>query len=70
MKSHLNEDGVKTIYWECIPLEDSTSEKVCRLSSDGLSNTDITRELGIDKSTFSRHVKRGKQEGKINLRNN
>jgi len=70
LNSHLNEDGVKTICWECIPLEDSTYEKVCRLSCDGLSNTDITQELGINKSTVSRHVKRGKQEGKINLRNN
>ena len=51
-------------------IEDSTYEKVCRLSCDGLSNTDITQELGINKSTVSRHVKRGKQEGKINLRNN
>jgi DNA-binding NarL/FixJ family response regulator len=51
-------------------LEDSTYETVCRLSCDGLSNTEITQELGINKSTVSRHVKRGKQEGKINLRNN
>ena len=70
LKSHLNEDGVKTFEWNWKSLEDSTFEKVCRLSCDGLSNTDITQELGIDKSTVSRHVKRGKQEGKINLPNN
>ena len=70
LKSHLNEDGVKTFEWSWRSLEDSTFEKVCRLSCDGLSNTDITQELGIDKSTVSRHVKRGKQEGKINLPNN
>ena len=51
-------------------IEDSTYEKVCRLSCDGLSNSEIVQELGINKSTVSRHVKRGKQEGKINLRNN
>ena len=34
------------------------------------STYEITQELGINKSTVSRHVKRGKQEGKINLRNN
>ena len=70
LKSHLNEDGVKTFEWSWRSLEDSTFEKVCRLSCDGLSNTDITQELAIDKSTVSRHVKRGKQEGKINLPNN
>jgi predicted ATP-dependent serine protease len=70
LESHLSNDGVETINWECKSLEDSTYEKVCRLSCDGLSNTDITQELAINKSTVSRHVKRGKQEGKINLGNN
>jgi hypothetical protein len=70
LETHLRNDGVETINWECKSLEDSTYEKVCRLSCDGLSNTDITQELAINKSTVSRHVKRGKQEGKINLRNN
>ena len=70
LESHLSEDGVKTCNWTWKLLEDSNYEKVCRLSCDGLSNTDITQELGINKSTVSRHVKRGKQEGKINLRNN
>ena len=70
LESHLREDGVKTCNWTWKLLEDSNYEKVCRLSCDGLSNTDITQELGINKSTVSRHVKRGKQEGKINLRNN
>jgi len=50
-------------------LEDSTFEKVCRLSSDGLSNTEIVQELGIHKSTVSRNVNRGKTEGKINMQN-
>ena len=70
LESLLNSDGVKSINWKCMSLEDSTFEKVCRLSSDGLSNTEITQELDINKSTVSRHVKRGKQEGKINLPNN
>ena len=70
LESLLNNDGVKSINWKYMSLEDSTFEKVCRLSCDGLSNTDITQELGINKSTVSRHVIRGKQEGKINLRNN
>ncbi len=67
--THLSNDGVKTINWECKSLEDSTFEKVCRLSSEGLSNTEITQELGIHKSTVSRNVNRGKNEGKIIMQN-
>ena len=69
LKSHLNEDGVKTFEWSWRSLEDSTFEKVCRLSSDGFSNTEIAQELGIHKSTVSRNVNRGKTEGKINMQN-
>jgi len=69
LESLLNSDGVKNINWKCMSLEDSTFEKVCRLSSDGLSNTEIVQELGIHKSTVSRNVNRGKTEGKINMQN-
>ena len=50
-------------------IEDSTYEKVCRLSSDGLSNSEITEELGVHKSTVSRNINRGKEEGMINTQN-
>ena len=66
LETHLSNDGAETINWECKSLEDSTFEKVCRLSSEGLSNTEITQELGIHKSTVSRNVNRGKEEGLIN----
>ena len=65
LETHLSNDGVKTINWKHKSLDDSTYEKVCRLSIDGLSNTEITQELGIHKSTVSRHINRGKEEGKI-----
>ena len=65
LETHLSNDGVETINWEHKSLDDSTFEKVCRLSIDGLSNTEITQELGIHKSTVSRHIYRGKEEGKI-----
>ena len=69
LETHLSNDGVGTINWEYKSLDDSTYEKVCRLSIDGLSNTEITQELGIHKSTVSRNVNRGKKEGKIIMHN-
>ena len=69
LESLLNNDGEKSINWKCMSLEDSTFEKVCRLSIDGLSNTEITQELSIHKSTVSRHINRGKNEGKISQQN-
>ena len=65
LETHLSNDGVETINWEYKSLDDSTFDKVCRLSIDGLGNTEITQELGIHKSTVSRHINRGKEEGKI-----
>jgi len=69
LETHLSNDGEKNINWECKSLEDSTFEKVCRLSNDGLSNTEITQELEIHKSTVSRNINRGKKEGKIIMQN-
>jgi hypothetical protein len=69
LETHLSNDGVETINWEYKSLDDSTFEKVCRLSIDGLSNTEITQELSIHKSTVSRHINRGKKEGKISQQN-
>ena len=49
--------------------EASTFEKVCRLNNEGMSQGEIADELEINKSTVSRHVKRGREERKINLQN-
>ena len=69
LETHLSNDGVESINWEYKSLDDSTFEKVCRLSSEGLSHKEITQELGIHKSTVSRNVNRGKNEGKIIMQN-
>lgn len=50
-------------YWQTKTLEDSTYEKVCSLTNDGLSQKDITLELGINKSNVSRYLSRARQEG-------
>ena len=39
-------ENVETINWEHKSLDDSTFDKVCRLSIDGLSNTEITNDSG------------------------
>lgn len=62
-------DGIKKFEWTWKSLEASTFEKVCRLNNEGMSQGEIADELEINKSTVSRHVKRGREERKINLQN-
>ena len=66
LESNTNDDGIKTLSWTCKSLEDSTFDTVCALANEGLGNSEIAQELEIHKSTVSRYVKRGKEEGTIN----
>ena len=45
------------------------NREVCRLSIDALSNTEISQEISKHKSTVSRYINRGIEEGKINQQN-
>ena len=45
------------------------NDSVCRLANEGLANWEICKELEIHKSTVSRYVKRGKEEGIIKPQN-
>ena len=63
--SNTNVDGIEIFKWTCKSLEDSTFDTVCGLSNEGLENWEISQELEIHKSTVSRYVKRGKEEGTI-----
>ena len=65
LESNTNDDGIKTLSWTCKSLEDSTFDTVCALANEGLGNSEIAQELEIHKSTVSRYVKRGKEEGTI-----
>ena len=65
LESNTNDDGIKTFKWICKSLEDSTFDTVCGLSNEGLANWEISKELGIHKSTVSKYVKLGKEEGTI-----
>ena len=65
LESNTNDDGIEIFKWTCKSLEDSTFDTVCGLSNEGLENWEISQELEIHKSTVSRYVKRGKEEGTI-----
>jgi len=51
--------------WEVTDMEDSHYEQVVIKSNLGLSPGDISAELGLSKSTISRHQKRGREEGRV-----
>ena len=65
LESNTNKDGLETLKWTWKSLEDSTYDSVCRLANEGLANWEICKELEIHKSTVSKYVKRGKEEGII-----
>jgi putative DNA primase/helicase len=49
--------------WTTRSLEDSTLERVVALLNDGLSQKEVSIELGINKSNVSRHAKTAKELG-------
>ncbi len=51
--------------WSYRSLEASTYERCCDLANEGLKNQEISMELGVNKSTVSRHVRKGKDQGDI-----
>ena len=51
--------------WQSDSLEETVYQQVARLLKEGIEQKDIAEELGINKSTVSRHAKRARQEGGI-----
>ncbi|WP_272992101.1 helix-turn-helix domain-containing protein [Porticoccus hydrocarbonoclasticus] len=51
--------------WQSNSLEETHYQQVARLFKEGMEQKDIAEELGINKSTVSRHAKRARQEGVI-----
>lgn len=49
--------------WSTKSLEKSTFDKVVRLFNEGLSQQEISRELDINKSNVSRHLKNAREQG-------
>lgn len=58
-----DEHGRQT--WATRTLEDSTHDRVVDLAREGLSQTDIAAELGINKSNVSRHLKKARELGEL-----
>jgi len=69
-EAQLCDDGSGGAQWKTTLLEESTYQKVISLKNEGVSQSDIADELGINKSTVSRHVKQARQNGLIKENNN
>lgn len=52
--------------WSLREISDRDLDKVLELNKDGLSVTEIAKEIGVNKSTISRWLKKAKQDGLIN----
>lgn len=57
------DDGTQV--WEKQALEESNQEKILQMTKDGMSQTDISNELGVNRSTVSRAVSKLKAEGRL-----
>jgi predicted ATP-dependent serine protease len=65
LESKANHEGIQVHKWTWKSLKDSKYESVCRLANEGLENWEIAQDLDIHKSTVSRYVQSGKEEGAI-----
>ncbi len=64
-EAKLETDEHGGLIWTYRSIEDSTYEKCCKLSNEGLTPTEISTELEIHKSTVSRHLKNGRRNGDV-----
>ena len=55
----LTKDGLGMLTWDHSTFEDSTYRKVVAMFNDGLTQTNISLELGINKSVVSRAYQEG-----------
>jgi replicative DNA helicase len=62
-EASLTEDEDGTLTWAVKSLDDSRAEQVARMRRKGMSQTEISDELGIHKSNVSRAVKRARKQG-------
>jgi len=64
-EARLQTDERGGLIWTHRTIEESTYDQVCKLANEGLTQKEITQELGLHKSSVSRHIKRGKTECNI-----
>jgi len=62
-EAQLETDEKGNSSWNITSIEESTYEKVVVMLNQNMSQTDIKEELGVNKSTVSRHAHRARQEG-------
>lgn len=62
----LNEDSDGCASWSWTTLEGSTYQRVIDLANEGLSQSDIARELEVNRSTVNRHYRKAQEAGMIN----
>ena len=62
-EARLTADPQGSLAWTTRPLEDSTRDRVIDLLNDGLSQSDVARELDVNKSTVNRHARKAKELG-------
>lgn len=61
----LLEDSNGSASWSWNTLEGSTYLRVVNLANEGLSQTDIARELEVNRSTVNRHYRKANEQGLI-----
>lgn len=64
-EAKLTQDADGKQIWVTRPVVDSTYEQVIELYALGLNQTDIAKDLGVNKSTVCRAVQRAEKEGRI-----
>lgn len=53
------------LIWSCRDIENRNDEDIINMYNEGMTQTDIAKELNVHKSTISRAIKKAKVEGKI-----
>ena len=61
----LTEDSDGCASWSWTTLEGSTYQRVIDLANEGLSQSDIARELEVNRSTVNRHYRKAQEAGMI-----
>lgn len=64
-RTQLKQNEDESFYWDTQLLDDSNYKKIIEMLNDGLSQTEISKELGLNKSTISRHAKKARESGRL-----
>ncbi len=65
IEASLQADRRGNLTWVYKSLELSTYERCCNLANEGLSQKEISIELGLDKSNVSRHIRKAREAGDV-----